>query len=37
MDFKKHCKVVSGLYVKDHDNPTIKISKNTRNHKCIDL
>ena len=37
LDFKKHCKIVSGSYVEAHDEPNITNNMNPRNHKCTYL
>ena len=37
MDFKKHCKVVFGSYVKSHDDPKLTNNIKPRTNECIYL
>ena len=37
LDFKKHFRVVYGLYVEDHDDPNRTNNMSPRTHECIAL
>ena len=37
LDFKKHFRVVYGLYVEDHDDPNRTNNMSPRTHECISL